>query len=143
MSRRLEAEFPASTPRYFHGFDISPAQFPAEAGDDSICFSVQDLLQPFPAEHLNRYDVVHVRLVLGAIPEASYSLAVANLLAILSMLRYATWVDVKLYILAVPMLSLQNRPDTSNGKNWISCTPWPTNRRHRHTLWPARSSRSA
>ncbi|BCS23503.1 class I SAM-dependent methyltransferase [Aspergillus puulaauensis] len=78
--------------RQFHGFDISAAQFPpAPAG---ITFSVHDIFQPFPAEHLNRYDLVHVRLLVTAFPESEFQKAVENLLTILKPGGYLQWSEV-------------------------------------------------
>lgn len=68
--------------RYYHGFDISPAQFPTDSG--SIHFSVHDITKPFPPEHLNRYDLVHVRLLVAAIDESDYQAAILNVQSILS-----------------------------------------------------------
>ena len=71
------------TQRYYHGFDISPEQFPKEPG--VIAFSVHDITKPSPKEHWNRYDLVHVRLLVVALEESEYRAAVANVHAILSM----------------------------------------------------------
>lgn len=73
---------PMDNPRYYHGFDISPDQFPSDPGH--IHYSVQDTMKPFPPEHLGRYDLVHVRLLVGAIKEVDYKHAVANLVTLLS-----------------------------------------------------------
>lgn len=69
--------------RYYHGFDISAEQFPENPG--AIQFSVQDLTIPFPREHWERYDLVHVRLLVAALEEADYKAAIANIYNILSM----------------------------------------------------------
>jgi reverse gyrase len=61
---------------------VSSAQFPSDAGD--IHFSIQDILKPFPTDHLNRYDLVHVRFLAAAIREADYKAVVANLVTLLS-----------------------------------------------------------
>jgi hypothetical protein len=78
----LKEEYPSDKPRYFHGFDISDAQFPADRG--SFEYSVQDCLKPFPAEHHNRYDLVHVRLLVSGLKEVDYKKVVANLVPLLS-----------------------------------------------------------
>ncbi|KAL5336817.1 LaeA-like methyltransferase [Aspergillus crustosus] len=70
---------------YLHGFDISAAQFPTESPADNPRFSVHDITLPFPEEHWNRYDLVHVRLLVAALEETEYKTAIANLSAILSM----------------------------------------------------------
>ena len=46
--------------------------------------SVHDILQPFPKEHLGRYDLVNVRLLVGAIKETDYMTAVTNAASLLS-----------------------------------------------------------
>src|SRR5258707_11642182 len=55
----------------YQGFDISGLQFPAEIpqGLGQITFSEQDIVKPFPTEHLGKYDVVHVRLLVQALKE--------------------------------------------------------------------------
>lgn len=75
----------AQGPVYYHGFDISAQQFPQK--QENIQFSVHDITKPFPEEHLNKYDLVHVRLLVVAIDAADYSKAIANISAILSMFR--------------------------------------------------------
>ena len=68
---------------YYHGFDVSADQFPKNTGN--LEFSIQDITLPFPQEHWNRYDVVHVRLLVAALEETDYKTAISNLSAILSM----------------------------------------------------------
>jgi hypothetical protein len=48
--------------RHFHGFDISSQQFPTSS-IANVTFSVHDLFKPFLRQHLGRYDLVHVRLL--------------------------------------------------------------------------------
>jgi hypothetical protein len=71
-----------TTQRYYHGFDISPDQFPDDKGN--VEFSVHNITAPFPEEHWNRYDLVHVRLLIAAIDEAEYKAAITNIHQILS-----------------------------------------------------------
>ncbi|KAL3464880.1 hypothetical protein BJX64DRAFT_253896 [Aspergillus heterothallicus] len=78
--------------RYFHGFDISSAQFPPTP--QSIHLSVQDVFQPFPADFLNRFDLVHVRLMVTAFPESKYQEAVENVLTIVKPGGYLQWVEI-------------------------------------------------
>lgn len=86
MSELLSAQRPVSdsSQSYYHGFDISSDQFPTEALPPNMEFSVHDILQPFPEEHIGRYDLVNVRLLVGAIKEADYFRAVNNAAALLS-----------------------------------------------------------
>src|SRR5699024_3593958 len=67
-------------PYYLHGFDISAAQFQSfhTEKNTEIHLSVQDCLQPFPAEHHGRYDLVHLRLLIGALRASEYEAAVKN-----------------------------------------------------------------
>ncbi|KAJ5372013.1 hypothetical protein N7517_004019 [Penicillium concentricum] len=85
---------------YYHGFDISADQFPEKPGN--IQFSVQDITLPFPKEHWNRYDIVHVRLLIGALEESEYKTAVSNLSTILKPGGFIQWeeVDEESYISA-------------------------------------------
>jgi hypothetical protein len=78
----FDQRFGKSPSRSYHGFDISAAQFPSTP--QGIEFSVQDVFQPFPAEFLNRFDLVHVRLMVTAFPESKFQEAVENVLTIVS-----------------------------------------------------------
>ncbi|KAL4969527.1 class I SAM-dependent methyltransferase [Aspergillus stella-maris] len=90
----LNEKFPgAESNRYFHGFDISDAQF-APSHPQNVEFSVQDVLKPFPSEHHNRYDLVNVRMLVAALPEAEFRLAVQNLTTILRPGGYIQWVEL-------------------------------------------------
>ncbi|KAL4883162.1 hypothetical protein BJY04DRAFT_226645 [Aspergillus karnatakaensis] len=82
-----------SSGRYYHGFDISSAQFPPAQPADNVELSVHDILKPFPPEHLNRYDLVHVRFLVTAFPEPLFEDAVKNLLTIVKPSGYIQWGD--------------------------------------------------
>ncbi|PYH93369.1 hypothetical protein BO71DRAFT_381648 [Aspergillus ellipticus CBS 707.79] len=86
------------TQRHYQGFDISPDQFPNNPGE--IQLSVHDITVPFPKEHRNRYDLVHVRLVVAALEEHEYRSAIANLYDILKPGGYLQWeeLDEETYI---------------------------------------------
>lgn len=75
---------------YYHGFDISPDQFPEDT--DNIKFSVHDITLPFPKEHWNCYDLVHVRLLVAALEESEYKSAISNIQKILSMLFFSFYI---------------------------------------------------
>ncbi|KAJ5224393.1 uncharacterized protein N7469_007896 [Penicillium citrinum] len=77
---------------YYHGFDISAAQFPEDS--DTIAFSLHDITEPFPEEHWNRYDLVHVRLLVAALEESEYSAAVCNIQQILKPGGYLQWEEI-------------------------------------------------
>jgi hypothetical protein len=93
--------------RYYHGFDISPDQFPKDSG--RVQFSVHDITKPFPKEHLNRYDLVHVRLLVAAIDETDYPAAIANVYSILSKST------ISLYRISI-LTPLQSQEAILNGK---------------------------
>ncbi|KAL4861604.1 hypothetical protein BDV12DRAFT_62074 [Aspergillus spectabilis] len=78
--------------RYYHGFDISAVQFPPAS--QGIELSVQDVFQPFPAEFHNRFDLVHVRLMVTAFPETKLQEAVENVVTILKPGGYLQWVEI-------------------------------------------------
>ncbi|EEP78035.1 predicted protein [Uncinocarpus reesii 1704] len=80
---------PGTGPRYYHGFDISPSQFPPD--EENIKFTVHDTLKPFPKEHWARYDVVHVRLVFLAIKECDIMTALHNMTQLLKPGGYLHW----------------------------------------------------
>ncbi|KAJ0423037.1 S-adenosyl-L-methionine-dependent methyltransferase [Aspergillus carlsbadensis] len=88
----LDQKAGESSSRSYHGFDISPAQFPSTP--QGIELSVQDVFQPFPAEFINRFDLVHVRLMVTAFPESKFQEAVENVLTILKPGGYLQWVEI-------------------------------------------------
>ncbi|KAL4926268.1 class I SAM-dependent methyltransferase [Aspergillus undulatus] len=91
----LDTEFPSEpgSDRYFHGFDISPAQF-IPSPPEGVELSVHDILKPFPPEHHNRYDLVNVRMLVAALTEPDYRTAVRNLTEILKPGGYLQWIEL-------------------------------------------------
>ncbi|GKU06417.1 pyoverdine dityrosine biosynthesis [Fusarium langsethiae] len=77
----------------FHGFDISDLQFPTLSKDQEyrFKFSVHDVRKPFPKEHLGKYDLVHVRLLVWALPADDVDAVVANLSSLLKPGGYLAW----------------------------------------------------
>ncbi|KAM0428003.1 hypothetical protein ACHAQK_011813 [Fusarium lateritium] len=69
----------------FHGFDISSVQFPNLDKDQEsrFKFSVHDVRKPFPREHLGQYDLVHLRLLMWALPTDEIETVIANLSSLL------------------------------------------------------------
>ncbi|KAK6823172.1 hypothetical protein RU639_005942 [Aspergillus parasiticus] len=82
---------PGAPSYYLHGFDISSDQFPVEPGD--INFTIHDITTPFPSEHLGRYDVVHLRLFVLALPESDIIKALTNVIGLLRPTGYLQWED--------------------------------------------------
>ncbi|KAL4906291.1 hypothetical protein BDW74DRAFT_177307 [Aspergillus multicolor] len=98
----LNAKFPGSQEhRTFHGFDISAEQFP-RSPPENVSFSLHDVLKPFPAEHHGKYDLVYVRLLVAAIPQGEYEVAVRNLVEILKPGGYIQWTDINSSFLSSP-----------------------------------------
>ena len=60
----LAKELPTASE--FHGFDISPAQFPKAHVPTNVQFHVTDAKKPFPPEFHEKFDVVHLRLLVPA-----------------------------------------------------------------------------
>ncbi|KAJ5648057.1 hypothetical protein N7490_004429 [Penicillium lividum] len=90
VSKVLEPESQGSV--YYHGFDISSQQFPKQ--QDNIEFSVHDITKPFPEEHHNRYDLVHVRLLIAAIDKDDYRASIENVNAILKPGGHLQWEEI-------------------------------------------------
>ncbi|KAL2788794.1 hypothetical protein BJX66DRAFT_352516 [Aspergillus keveii] len=77
-----------------HGFDISAAQFLPAPETHGLSLSVHDILRPFPAEHRERYDLVHLRMLVSALKVEEYEVAVRNLVGILKPGGYLQWTDL-------------------------------------------------
>lgn len=68
----------------FVGFDISPQQFPPrESLSPHLAFIVHDMVNPFPPEYYERFDLVNVRLVSYAVKAVDLDKVVKNILQIL------------------------------------------------------------
>ncbi|KAE8307948.1 S-adenosyl-L-methionine-dependent methyltransferase [Aspergillus transmontanensis] len=76
---------------HLHGFDISSEQFPTE--QENMDFTIHDITQPFPSEHLGRYDIVHVRLFCLALREPDLVKALKNVVGLLRPNGYLQWED--------------------------------------------------
>jgi 4-hydroxy-2-oxoheptanedioate aldolase len=92
LESRLRAQG-ESNKTTFHGFDISDLQFPTLSGDQHsrFNFSVHDVRKPFPEEHIGKYDLVHLRLLVWALPADDVDAVVANLTALLKPGGYLAW----------------------------------------------------
>ncbi|KNG87367.1 hypothetical protein ANOM_005918 [Aspergillus nomiae NRRL 13137] len=77
---------------HLHGFDISSDQFPGEQED--IDFTIHDITQPFPSEHLGRYDIVHIRLLVLALRGPDIVKALGNVIQLLRPSGFLQWEDV-------------------------------------------------
>ncbi|RDW86565.1 class I SAM-dependent methyltransferase [Aspergillus mulundensis] len=98
----LDSKFPGTEEnRTFHGFDISSEQFP-QSTPDNVSFSLHNVLKPFPPEYHGKYDLVYVRLLVAAVPESEYEIAVRNLVEILKPGGYIQWTDINSAFLSSP-----------------------------------------
>ncbi|KAL9045095.1 MAG: hypothetical protein Q9214_001821 [Letrouitia sp. 1 TL-2023] len=76
----------------FVGFDISPQQFPPrESLAPNVAFIVHDMVNPFPPEYHEKFDLVNVRLVSYAVKAADLDKVVKNILQILRPGGYLQW----------------------------------------------------
>lgn len=72
---------------YLHGFDISSAQYPFSkdiAPTHELHLSTHDMRNRFPPKHRGRYDLVHLRLLVGALKEEDYLQSMRNIFELLS-----------------------------------------------------------
>ncbi|EED13940.1 hypothetical protein TSTA_101760 [Talaromyces stipitatus ATCC 10500] len=86
VAEKLEPDLEATsslTEREYAGFDISAAHFPANPRPDT-CYIVHDILEPFPNQFHNFYDVVNVRLMVLALKKYDIRVAAMNVAALLS-----------------------------------------------------------
>ena len=73
------------------GFDVSDAQFPYRGWlPKNVRLHVQDVFAPFPAEHLNAYDIVHIRYFFTLLNPENVEGLVRNLMTLLSMFNACT-----------------------------------------------------
>lgn len=86
----LSRQFPNAQ---FHGFDISGEQYPA-AGflPSNVSLRYLDILKEIPSEYVEKYDVVHARLLVQVVNQAGGDPrpVIQNLLKLLSMLQIGT-----------------------------------------------------
>jgi len=78
------------TTQEYTGFDISTKHFP-RAQKPGMDFHEHDILQPFPADFHNRYDLVHIRLLVLALRKDQFEAAVTNVAALLKQGGYIQW----------------------------------------------------
>lgn len=69
-------------PRQYDGLDMSPAHFPA-SHPENFHYDVYNILQPVPEELKEKYDLVHVRLLVAALSKGDMNTAVDNLAQLL------------------------------------------------------------
>ncbi|KAL2059990.1 hypothetical protein VTL71DRAFT_9812 [Oculimacula yallundae] len=77
-------------PRQYVGFDISREFFPKEHGEE-FRYVQHNVLRPFPDEHLGKYDLVHVRLLVAALKEDEIPIALENVMELLAPGGYIQW----------------------------------------------------
>ncbi|OGE46704.1 hypothetical protein PENARI_c118G09639 [Penicillium arizonense] len=92
--RQLMNETCPDIQRVYQGFDISDAQFPYFS--ENTRFEIHDILLPFPSNHINRYDLINMRLLVGAIKESDFAVAIQNLITMLKPGGYLQWTEFEL-----------------------------------------------
>ncbi|KAL4941976.1 hypothetical protein BDV06DRAFT_193277 [Aspergillus oleicola] len=75
------------------GFDLSDSMFARVNLPANINFYHQNLLEPFPEEFLDKYDVLNVRVMVVALSSEEWGLAVRNLMTLLRPGGHLQWVD--------------------------------------------------
>lgn len=129
------AKHPDPSSLDLHGFDISPAQFPTGheniiPGKTRILLSVHDTLVPYPAEHLGRYDLVHIRLLTAGLKQGDYTVVLKNARSLLSATP-PTYKNATLQHSIYPETPFTNSPIEPNGYiQWeeIDTTSFCTNK---------------
>ncbi|KAL8776839.1 MAG: hypothetical protein Q9194_002904 [Teloschistes cf. exilis] len=87
LPRPVEGEKPS-----FVGFDISQQQFPlADSLHTQMKFVVHDMVDTFPAEYHERFDLVNVRLVTYAVKASDLDRVVRNITQLLKPGGYLQW----------------------------------------------------
>ncbi|RDW58235.1 hypothetical protein BP6252_13646 [Coleophoma cylindrospora] len=76
--------------REYSGFDISASHFPPTY-PSNFHYEIQDILKPFPEALRGKYDLVHVRLLVAALPQGSMKTVVENLTSLLSPGGWMQW----------------------------------------------------
>ncbi|KAE8354505.1 S-adenosyl-L-methionine-dependent methyltransferase [Aspergillus coremiiformis] len=81
---------------YLHGFDISATQYPFSkdiSPSHELHLSVHDMRHRFLPEHRGRYDLIHLRLLVGALKEEDYARSMRNIYELLKPGGYLQWDD--------------------------------------------------
>jgi SAM-dependent methyltransferase len=70
--------------RAYHGFDISPALFPPLSERGKVKYHIVNILDPIPEEFKERFDLVHVQLLILAIKTVDLRTALRNIERLMS-----------------------------------------------------------
>ena len=73
---------PSSSQMDFVGFDISGEKFMKQPAP-GVRFEIHDATKPFPKQYHGKFDLVHVRLLVYAIPQRDFRALVENVIQIL------------------------------------------------------------
>ncbi|KAH8819276.1 S-adenosyl-L-methionine-dependent methyltransferase [Xylogone sp. PMI_703] len=84
----------------YHGFDLSPIQFPQVPADTANTngnfeFIQHNMLNRFPDEYHRKFDLVNIRLVVQGIKAAEVKLVISNVAELLRPGGYIQWGDVE------------------------------------------------
>jgi hypothetical protein len=70
--------------RTYTGFDISSAMFPPTEEGGPMKFVVQDILAPVPEEYIEKFDLLHIKMLCFAIKVVDYPTMMENLVKMIS-----------------------------------------------------------
>lgn len=99
------------------GFDISDVQFPAQMTRPSnVRLELGDLFEPTPTKYQEYFDIVHIRLVVGAIYTMDKDILLKNILSMIKPGGFIQWDEIiePTVLLVDPNLKVSNEP-----LNWI------------------------
>lgn len=92
-AQQLAESRPNGEPVECVGFDISPQQFPAQ-NPPNLEFVVHDIVNPFPQEYQEKFDLVHIRLLSYAIKAKDLESAVKNAVSIIRPGGFLQWEEL-------------------------------------------------
>ena len=130
--------YPAGTK--FHGFDVSDAQVPSTVGlPENVTFSILNASHSsnIPSEFHEAFDIVHVRLIIGAVPEPTPISFLHSFLTLLRHGGFLQWDEVNTYNCQpfpalpepciwngwVPRTTNRYRPDIDRPMTWFEILP--------------------
>ncbi|KIX00322.1 uncharacterized protein Z518_10461 [Rhinocladiella mackenziei CBS 650.93] len=91
---------------HFTGIDISPQQFPPKfTWPRNVTMETYDIFQPMPDRYIGRFDIVHVRFIMGAVYSQNKNWVLQNILKLLKPGGFIQWTDA-----TVPLLHVLSDP---------------------------------
>jgi predicted TPR repeat methyltransferase len=84
LSERLSPKAEDGVERTYTGFDISSAMFPPTDEGGPTKFVAQDILAPVPEEYIEKFDLLHIKMLCFAIKIVDYPIMMENLVKMIS-----------------------------------------------------------